>query len=209
MTGKERCIVLLSGGLDSSVLAYWVRDRVYEVYALTCRYGQTATKEVECAIHIAEGLGAPMKVIDLSSLQEIFTGFASPSHVTIPSPSRFRLIFLSTAVTYACAIDAQRVYYGAQGSDPRLYHVWRRDFYESFQTAARLATGQHIRIEAPFSKTSKSTMVELGLRLGVPFELTWSCYLNGMKHCGTCQSCLDRKKAFNEANVPDPTEYVK
>jgi len=209
MTGKERCVVLLSGGLDSSILAYWARDRGYEIYALACRYGQTATKEVECAIHIAERLGAPIKVVDLSSLQEIFTGMTTPNHVTLPPASKFRLIFLSTAVAYAHTIDARRIFYGAQGSDPPLYHIWRKNFYESFQTVARLATGQQIRIEAPFSKTRKSAIVKLGLRLGVPFESTWSCYLNGPKHCGTCPSCLHRKKGFNEAGVPDPTEYFQ
>src|SRR4030042_3945030 len=101
MTGKERCVVLLSGGLDSSTLAYWVRDRGYEVYPLTCKYGQTQTKEVECAISIAGKLGISIKVIDLSSLNEIFTEVPPSGADSIPMPSRFRLIFLSTAVAYA------------------------------------------------------------------------------------------------------------
>lgn len=207
MTGEEKCVVLLSGGPDSSTLAYWATDQGYEVYTMTCKYGQTATREVECAISIAEKLGAPMKVVDLSSLQEIFTGMTSPSDETIPPTSKFRLIFFSTAVVYAIAIGTRRVFYGAQGSDPPYYHDWRKEFYKSFQTAARLATGQDILIEAPFGETPKSAILKLGCRLGVPFEFTWSCYLNGPKHCGTCTSCVNRRKAFREAAVPDPTEY--
>jgi 7-cyano-7-deazaguanine synthase len=117
------------------------------------------------------------------------------------------LIFFSTAVAYAITIDARRVFFGAQGSDPKQYHNWRRQFYKSFQTAARLATGQDILIEAPFAETPKSAILRLGSRLGVPFELAWSCYLNGSKHCGKCESCINRKKAFREAAMPDPTEY--
>ena len=207
MTEEEKCVVLLSGGVDSSTLAYWAKDQGYEVHTMTCKYGQTATKEVECAISIAEKLGAPMKVIDLSSLQEIFIALTSPSDETVPPTSRFRLIFFSTAVAYAIAIGARRVFFGAQGSDPQQYHDWRKKFCKSFQTAARLATGKDILIEAPFAETPKSTILKLGSRLGVPFELTWSCYMNGSKHCGTCTSCINRKKAFREAAMADPTEY--
>jgi len=207
MKREEKCVVLLSGGPDSSTLAYWAKDKGYEVHALACRHGQTATKEVECAISIAEKLGVPLKVVELSSLQETLTGITSARDETVPLTSKFRLIFFSTAVAYAITVGARRVFYGAQGSDPEHYHDWRREFQKSFQTAARLATHQDIFIEAPFAETRKSAILKLGLRLGVPFESTWSCYLNGPKHCGTCTSCINRKEAFREAAVPDPTEY--
>jgi 7-cyano-7-deazaguanine synthase len=118
-------------------------------------------------------------------------------------------IFLSTAVAYAVAIGAMRIFYGAQGSDAPYYPDCRKEFYESFQSAARLGTGQDLVIEAPFSQMSKSALVKLGSQLGVPFGLTWSCYLNGQKHCGKCESCTNRKKAFAEAGLKDPAEYVE
>ena len=207
MKEKERVVVLLSGGPDSSTLAYWVKDQGYEVHTLTWRYGQTARKEVECAISIAEKLGIPLKVIDLSSLQETLTGTPSSTDETVPLTSKFRLILFSTAVAYAITVGARRVFYGAQGSDPTSYHNWRRKFQKSFETTARLATHQDILVEAPFAETPKSAILKLGSRLGVPFGLTWSCYLNGPKHCGTCMSCVSRKEAFKEARIPDPTEY--
>jgi len=209
MKGKGKCVVLLSGGLDSSILAYWAKDQGYEVYALACKYGQTATKEVEYAITVIEKLGASLKVIDLSSLRDIFTGISSSDNETVPRGSRIRLIFFSTAVAYATTIGARRIFFGAQGSDPRSFHDWRRRFQKSFQTTARLTTGQDIQIEAPFAEIPKSAIVKLGCRLGVPFQSTWSCNLNGPKHCGICESCVSRKEAFKEAGVPDPTEYCE
>jgi len=210
MTKEEKCVVLLSGGVDSSTLAYWARDQGYKVHTMACKYGQTPKKEVECAIRIAEKLGAPIRVIDLSSLQEIFNGM-TPSGETIPLTSRFRLVFFSvffsTAVTYAIAIGAQKIFSGFEGSDSQNDREWRRKFHKSFQTVATLATGQDVPIEAPFAEIPKSAIIKLGSRLGVHFEFTWSCNLNGRKHCGTCPSCVNRKKAFSEAAVPDPTEY--
>ncbi|MGB9779103.1 MAG: 7-cyano-7-deazaguanine synthase [Candidatus Bathyarchaeales archaeon] len=84
-----------------------------------------------------------------------------------------------------------------------------KKFCEAFERAARLGTSQEIYVEAPFHDISKSDIIKIGTELGVPFNLTWSCYLNGQKHCGKCESCVNRQKAFKEANVPDMTEYDK
>jgi 7-cyano-7-deazaguanine synthase len=218
MRGKGKCVVVFSGGPDSSTVAYWAKDQGYEVFAMTCKYGQIATKEVECATRIATKLGVSLKLIDLSSLKGIFSGVTSLVDANIPLTSSFsgpiivpfrNAIFLSTAVAYAVAIGAMRIFYGAQGSDAPYYPDCRKEFYESFQSAARLGTGQDLVIEAPFSQMSKSALVKLGSQLGVPFRLTWSCYLNGQKHCGKCESCTNRKKAFAEAGLKDPAEYVE
>lgn len=217
MAGKEKCVVLLSGGPDSSTVAYWAKKQGYEVYAMSCKYGQIATKEVQCATQIAAKLGAPMKVIDLSSLKEIFTGVTSLVDENIAMTSSFsqpiivpfrNAIFLSTAVAYAIAIGAKKIFYGAQGSDAPYYPDCRKEFYESFQNAARLGTGHEISVEAPFNQMQKSALLRLGSELDVPFELTWSCYSNGPEHCGKCESCVNRKKAFAEASVVDPTRYI-
>jgi 7-cyano-7-deazaguanine synthase len=215
---KERCVVVLSGGPDSSTVAYWAKNQGYDVYAITCMYGQIATKEVEYAGRIAERLGIRLKLVDLSSLKEIFGGATSLCNENIPMTSSFsqpiivpfrNAIFLSIAVSYAVAIGATKVFYGAQGSDEPFYPDCRKEFYKSFETAAKLGSDQDIIIEAPFSNIPKSGIVKSGSELDVPFELTWSCYLNGSKHCGKCESCINRKKAFREAEVKDPVEYVE
>jgi 7-cyano-7-deazaguanine synthase len=118
-------------------------------------------------------------------------------------------IFLSIAVSYAAGLGAHRIFYGAHGADAEFYPDCRQKFYKSLEQTARLGTEMNIYIEAPFSGISKSELIKIGTALSVPFQLTWSCYLDGEKHCGKCESCMNRKKAFKEAEIPDPTEYAE
>jgi 7-cyano-7-deazaguanine synthase len=213
---KEKCVVVLSGGPDSTVVAYWAKKQGYDVHAITFKYGQIATKETENAQKIAGKLGVPIKIIDLSMLKEVFGEVTSLCNPDIPMTENFsqpiivpfrNAIFLSVAVSYAVSICANKIFYGAHGSDEPFYPDCRREFYKAFETAAKLGTGEDITVEAPFSDVPKSTIIKRGLELGVPYELTWSCYFAGKKHCGKCESCMNRKRAFIEAQVPDPTEY--
>jgi len=213
-----KCIVVLSGGPDSTVVAYWARKQGYEVHALTFKYGQIAGKEVEHANLIAEKLDIPIKIIDLGSLKDVFAGVTALCDKNIELTRTFtqpiivpfrNAIFLSVAVAYAVSIGAAEVFYGAQGSDEPFYPDCRKEFYKSFEKTARLGTGTEIRIETPFSTLQKSEVLEIGMQLGVPFELTWSCYRGEEKHCGTCESCMNRKNAFKEAKIDDPTEYIE
>ena len=217
MGEENKCVVVLSGGPDSSTVAYWAKNEGYDVYALTYKYGQIAEKEVKHAIMIAESLGVPIKVIDLNSLREIFVGVTSLCDENIEMTSTFsqpiivpfrNAIFLSIAVAYAISIGATKIFYGAQGSDEPFYPDCRKEFYKAFEKTARLGTGTDITVEAPFSNLPKSEVLKIGAKLGVPFHLTWSCYLAGEKHCGKCESCVNRKNAFKEAKIPDPTEYA-
>jgi len=214
----EKCVVVLSGGADSSTVAFWAKKRGYDVYGLSYKYGQIAAKEVKHARLIAQKLRVSLRVIDLSSLKEIYVGVTSLCDESIQMTQSFsepiivpfrNAIFLSIAVAYAVSIDATKIFYGAQGSDQPFYPDCRKEFYKSFETSARLGTGKGIIIEAPFSNVPKSTIIRRGSELGVPFDLTWSCYLDGPKHCGKCESCVNRKKAFEEAGIHDPTEYIE
>jgi 7-cyano-7-deazaguanine synthase len=118
-------------------------------------------------------------------------------------------IFLSVAVAYAISINSKYIFYGAQGSDAQHYPDCRKEFYNSFEQTARLGTNEELEIEAPFSNVPKSEIIKLGTKLGVPFHLTWSCYLNLAKHCGKCESCINRKNAFKQSGLTDPTEYIE
>jgi 7-cyano-7-deazaguanine synthase len=215
---REKCIVVLSGGPDSTVVAYWAKNKGYEVYGLTFNYGQISMTEVEHASTIAEKLEIPIKIIDLSSLKEVFTGVTSLVDDNIQMTSDFshpiivpfrNAIFLSVAVAYAVSINSKYIFYGAQGSDAAFYPDCRKEFYESFERTARLGTDEELEIEAPFSNMPKSEIIKLGAKLGVPFHLTWSCYLNLPKHCGKCESCINRKNAFKQSGITDPTEYIE
>jgi 7-cyano-7-deazaguanine synthase len=216
MSEPNKCIVVLSGGPDSAVVAYWAKKQGFLVNCLSFKYGQIAEKETAQARLIAEKLGTPIKVIDLSSLREIFIGVTSlcdpnialTSEFTTPIVVPFRnAIFLSIAVSYAAAICAKQIFYGAHGSDAANYPDCRKEFYESLEKTAKLGTEANIKIKAPFSNIPKSELLKIGVTLGVPFELTWSCYLEKEKHCGKCESCINRKNAFREAKIPDPTQY--
>jgi 7-cyano-7-deazaguanine synthase len=216
MTQKTKCVVVLSGGPDSATVAYWANKHGYELFPITFKYGQIADKEIGSAQKIATTLGTSTKIIDLSALKNIFGDVTSLCNTDIPLTSEFtspiivpfrNAIFLSAAVAYAVSVGAYKIFYGAQGSDEPFYPDCRREFYQAFEKAARLGTCQEINIKAPFSDMQKADVIKKGKQLGVPFELTWSCYLDGAKHCGKCESCVNRKKAFQEAGVDDPTKY--
>jgi 7-cyano-7-deazaguanine synthase len=218
MKKKEKCIIVLSGGIDSSTVAYWAQNKGYSIYGLSFNYGQIASKEVKHAKKIMEKLESSLKVIDLSSLKNIFSGVTSLCDESIEMTSTFsdpiivpfrNAIFLSIAIAYASSIDITQIFYGAQGSDTSYYPDCRPEFFRAFETAARLGTSEEINIAAPFSNVTKSELIKLGTKLGVPYNLTWSCYLNGVKHCGKCESCINRKNAFKNARLDDPTEYIE
>jgi 7-cyano-7-deazaguanine synthase len=216
MSQTKKCVVVLSGGPDSTVVAYWAKAQGYTLHCLSFKYGQIAEKETNQARKIAEKLGASIKVIDLSSLREIFLGVTSLCDRNIALTSAFsqpivvpfrNAIFLSIAVSYAAAVGANKIFYGAHASDAANYPDCRETFYKSMEQTAQLGTEMDIKIEAPFSGIPKSELLKIGKSLNVPFELTWSCYLDGEKHCGRCESCVNRKAAFKQAGIPDPTQY--
>ncbi|MCL2691715.1 MAG: 7-cyano-7-deazaguanine synthase QueC [Candidatus Bathyarchaeota archaeon] len=216
MTTNKKCVVVLSGGPDSAIVAYWAKNQGYQIYPLTFKYGQIAVKETLAAQKIAETLDINTKIVDLSSLKDIFNQTSALVNRDIPLTSEFtspvivpfrNAIFLSVAVAYAITIGADKIFYGAHGSDEQFYPDCRREFYEAFEKASQLGTDQNISICAPYNNKKKFELFKIGAELQVPLELTWSCYLDLEKHCGLCEACVNRKKAFCEANIDDPTKY--
>jgi 7-cyano-7-deazaguanine synthase len=216
MKPTKKCVVVLSGGPDSATVAYWAKAQGYQIYPITFNYGQIALKETEAAQTIAAKLGTTTKTINLSALKEIFSNVTTLCNTDIPLTAEFsspiivpfrNAIFLSVAVAYASAVCAKEIFYGAHGSDEANYPDCRREFYEAFEKAAQLGTDQDITIQAPFNGYKKSELLKEAAKLGVPLELTWSCYRDGQKHCDKCESCVNRKRAFKEAGITDPTSY--
>jgi 7-cyano-7-deazaguanine synthase len=214
---NKKCVVILSGGPDSVTCLYWAKAEGYDVNAITFDYGQKAKIEIETAKKITNELGIPHKVIDLSNLKEIYEGVTSLVDESMKITSDFsdsiivpfrNGIFMAVTVAYTIGIEANTIFYGAHADDEPFYPDCRRDFYEAFEKAARLGTDKNIVIYSPFSDIPKSGILKIAVELGVPLELTWSCYLNGPVHCGKCESCNNRKKAFKEANIKDSTIYI-
>jgi len=222
----RKAVSIVSGGIDSSTLIYDLANKHVDVYGLTFVYGQKHSKEIQAAEKISSKLGIEHKVVDISSIKELLDSSAliNPT-VPIPNvpetaehydalkativPNR-NSIFLSLAVAYAVKIGADGVFYGAHFSDRGVYPDCRREFVDAFMHAERVATDNfELIVEAPFVNMNKSDIVRLGSALKVPYHLTWSCYRGEAKHCGTCSSCRERKRAFLEAEVKDPTEYKR
>jgi 7-cyano-7-deazaguanine synthase len=217
----KKAIVLLSGGLDSSVAIYLAKSEGFEVYALSFNYGQKHNKELECAKAIVEKVGAAgHNIVTLqlnlwggSSLTDskIEVEDGDVTRTDIPQtyvPAR-NMVFLSVAASYAEAIGAQDIFIGVSEVDYSGYVDCREEFIRSMEQTINKGTvmgaelGKKISIHTPFINKTKAEEIKLGEQLGVDWSLTWSCYRGGEKPCGTCDSCLLRAKAFNEAGVID------
>ncbi|MEW6144841.1 MAG: 7-cyano-7-deazaguanine synthase QueC [Thermodesulfobacteriota bacterium] len=223
---NKKAVIILSGGIDSTTLVYSSIEQGYTVECLTILYGQRHGREADSARRVTEALGVPHRIVDLSPLGQVLSGSAlTDGRIDVPEvpetaehydtlkativPNR-NAIFLSIAVGYAVSIRADNVFFGAHYSDRGVYPDCREEFVEAFQASERLATGEpDLNILAPFVGMEKADIVRLGDRLGVPFGETWSCYKGGSVHCGVCSSCRERKRAFLEAGVPDPTVYER
>ena len=222
----QRAVCLLSGGLDSCVAAYTAKEKQYEIHPLTFQYGQRHAKEITAARTIASALTTQKHVMMELNLKQL-GGSSLFNHVSplphhhlqdigqkIPStyvPGR-NTIFLSVALAYAEALDAEAIYIGATATDYSGYPDCRPDYFKAFQQLADLATkrgieGRPITIHTPLLHLTKGEIIKEGLRLQAPLQQTWSCYSGGEKACGTCDACLLRLKGFTEAGVPDPLEY--
>ncbi len=218
----SKVVVLLSGGLDSSTLLYQKVKQGNDVYPISFNYGQKHRKELIAARNICESLGEEMllryKGVDLTSVGKLLpsalTGvgevpnghYEDESMKATVVPNR-NMILLSIAAGYAQGIGAKFVSYAAHSGDHAIYPDCRPEFFNSCGETIDLATGGAVRLEAPFIKMTKADIVRLGTELKVPYFMTWSCYQGGDKHCGLCGTDIERRLAFIEANVKDPTEY--
>jgi len=215
----KKAVCLLSGGPDSAVASAAAKREGYEIYCLSFDYGQIASNELESARLVAKKLGAKEhKTVDLSVLKNIYgSGVTALTDKKMKMPEKFEQsvivpfrngILISIATGYASAIGAEAIYYGAQMDDAPFYPDCRPEFAEAISEAISRGTDSKIVVKNPLAHMKKFEVILLATKLGVPLELTWSCYLNGEVHCGRCESCKNRKNAFKAAGVRDPTEYA-
>ena len=209
---SKKAVVLLSGGIDSATCLYLAKREGFAPYCLAFDYGQRHLREIESAKKIARGAGAKFLACKInlpwkgSSLIE--PGRKIPGRSRgIPStyvPAR-NIIFLSFALSCAEAIRAKAIFIGANAVDFSGYPDCRPGFYRAFRNAAKAGIeNKNIRIFTPLIEKTKSEIIKLGESLGVPYELSWSCYRGGRKPCGACDSCRLRAKGFREAGAQDP-----
>jgi 7-cyano-7-deazaguanine synthase len=218
----RKAVVLLSGGLDSAVALYMAMAKGYDCHCLLFDYGQRHKKELECARLIARRAGAKLHIVKFglpwkgSSLLDRKRKLPLDRTMgeikkKIPStyvPSR-NTIFLSMASSLAEAIGARAIFIGAHYEDSSGYPDCRKDYLEAFRKVIKLGTKAGIdnalTLEFPLINKNKSGIISAGKRLGVPFELTWSCYQGGKSPCRRCDSCILRARGFKEAGIEDPS----
>lgn len=221
-----RAVAILSGGIDSSTIAYDLKSKDYDLSLITFDYGQRHKVEIESAKKIAALLGAVHHVIDISGIRPLLKGSSlTDDSVATPHeqydkktmqltvvPNR-NAIMLSIAYGFACTSGAKILACGVHAGDHYLYPDCRPEFIKLLDVALAKGTEDvkdpDLKIVAPFVNLSKGEIVSLGHELNVPYELTWSCYEGGEVHCGLCGSCRSRKQAFIDAKVVDPTIYQK
>ena len=224
VAGEKRAVVLLSGGLDSATVLAMAREQGYACYALSFDYGQRHRAELQAAARVANALGARehrVVSIDLtgwggSALTDnaIHVPTALAKGIPVTYVHARNTIFLSLALAWAETLNAPNIFAGMNAVDYSGYPDCRPDYIAAFQTMACLATkagveGVALTIHTPIIRMSKADIVREGMRLGVDYALTVSCYQADAKGhaCGVCDSCRLRSEGFRAAQVADPTRY--
>lgn len=228
MEKRKKAISILSGGLDSAV-ATSLLAKDYDVYAITFDYGQrSAVMEIKSSNAICGELGIEHTVMELPWLAQL-GGSALTSEEEVPELSMDQLddkelcdetarkvwvpgrnvVFSSIALSFAEAECAEKIIVGWDLEEAATFPDNSKEFLNAFNQLLDVGSLYDIQIEAPLIDLNKQDIVKLGYNEGAPLELSYSCYMGGAKHCGLCESCMRRKRAFMQANVEDLVEYLK
>jgi 7-cyano-7-deazaguanine synthase len=224
-----KAVILLSGGLDSSTVLYQAKADQFECYAISFDYQQRHRRELESALQISREVGVIAHQVVKFDLTLWGGSALTDNSLELPRdrdladmsqdipityvPAR-NTIFLSFALAYAEALNASRIYLGVNALDYSGYPDCRGDYLDAMQEVFRLGTkqgreGEPIEIIAPLLHLKKTEIIELGNKLGVPWQKTWSCYAGGEEACGVCDSCRLRLAAFQELGLNDPLPYLQ
>ena len=221
-----KAIAVLSGGLDCTV-ATSVYSKDYDIHAITFNYGQKSFKqELRASKEICKKMNWSHEVIDLEWLAKISTSSlntseeipkvneedldnlekskATASSVWVPARN---MVFTSIAASYAESIGAEIIIVGWDAEEAATFPDNSKEFLNAFNDLIEIGSPDKIKIEAPAIDLNKEEIVELGVKVGAPMELSYSCYAGREKHCGVCESCMRRKRAFKKLNMKDLTEY--
>ena len=219
-----KAVAIVSGGLDSVVMAYLLKSRGFDLHILSFDYGQRHIKELDFARLAAVRLDASWAPINLAAagITALMRGSAlTDESVEVPEghyaaesmkrtivPNR-NSIMLAIAIAAMVSNDAETVGIAVHAGDHPIYPDCRPGFIRAFEIAERYANAlEEFTITAPFLNQTKADIVSIGDTLGVPFSETWSCYKGGEIHCGACGTCVERREAFKLAGVEDPTIYA-
>lgn len=215
-------LVVYSGGLDSTVMLHLLASRGEVKEAVSFNYGQKHVKELLFARQNCDKLGIPLRVVDLSAITDVVFGKNSLTDASLDVPEGHyeaqnmkstvvpnrNMIMLSIAAARAISIGCNSVAYAAHSGDHAIYPDCRDEFADALDSVLSLCHYEPIKLLRPFVDSSKGEIVKIGAKLGVDFSKTWSCYKGGEIHCGKCGTCTERREAFVQAGIPDPTIYA-
>jgi 7-cyano-7-deazaguanine synthase len=228
---KNKAVVLVSGGVDSTTCVAMAVSEGYEVFAVSFDYGQRHRAELEAAKRVAKALGASRHLI-LELPLDVIGGSALTSGIEVPKdvpveemqnripvtyvPAR-NTVFLSLALAWAETLKAPDIFIGVNALDYSGYPDCRPEYIEAFEKMANLALKESVegrmlvRIHTPLIKMTKAQIIKKGVELGVDFSMTHSCYDPDPldRACGRCDSCILRRRGFVEAGIVDPTQYMQ
>lgn len=213
-------VCIFSGGLDSTVLVYALKQKYNDVRCIAFNYGQRHSIELEKAKITSEKLNLPLKIIDISFVGEIVKdvcSLSSSTNVDLPTDEESRediqanfvvpyrnLMFQSIALSYAESIRAEYVFIGVQNGDNNGFWDCRDNYYKTLNELTTLNDLYKIKVLTPLINLTKRDEIKLGIELGIPFEDTWTCYKGGKSPCGICHSCAERSEAFKSLGIIDP-----
>lgn len=219
---STKCVVLISGGLDSTVLLAERLAAGREVLPLSCHYGQRHSRELTAADAVLKHYGLARRTVALTALAQVAKGSSQLGDMPVPHghyadesmkvtvvPNR-NMVMLSVAVAYAISEAAAEVAYAAHAGDHAIYPDCRPEFSQAMRRAISLCDypERSPLLLTPFIDLTKAEIVLMGKMLNVPMGLTYSCYEGQREHCGRCGTCVERREAFTLAGVPDPTVYT-
>jgi 7-cyano-7-deazaguanine synthase len=216
-----KVVVLCSGGMDSVTALHWARREHEVVAAVSFDYGAKHNhREIPFAREHATALGVRHEVIALDFVARLFASDLLKNGGAVPDghyeaenmkqtvvPFR-NAIMLSIACGFAESVGAEALVIAAHGGDHAIYPDCREEFMRAMGDAMRLGTYAGVHLLRPFIAMNKGQIAAEGTRLRVDFARTWSCYKGGATHCGTCGTCVERREAFMQAGLADPTEYA-
>ncbi|MEM0514916.1 7-cyano-7-deazaguanine synthase QueC [Pseudoalteromonas sp. YIC-827] len=215
----EKVVVIYSGGMDSYTVLNKALRQGHEVYALSFNYGQRHVKELEVAKQVCEQLGVNHKIVDISAINQLIGGSSLTDDIEVPEghyeeesmkstivPNR-NMILLSLAVGYAVSLKASKVFYGAHSGDHAIYPDCRPEFVKKMDDVCRIANYDEVEIVCPYLANSKIDILTDGLKMGLDYSQTWTCYNGREQACGKCGACQERLEAFALNNAVDPLPY--
>lgn len=215
----QKVVVIYSGGMDSFTVLHKAIADGFTVYPLSFDYGQRHKKELDYAARVCAELGVEHKIVDISGINSLIGGSSLTSDIAVPEghyeeesmkstvvPNR-NMILLSLAIGYAVSLQANKVYYGAHSGDHAIYPDCRPEFVQKMNDVSQIANYEAVEIYSPYLNDSKIEILTDGLKMGLDYGKTWTCYNGREKACGRCGACQERLEAFAKNQISDPLEY--